>query len=143
MVLGRLPFFRVSRCGENFASRGGLRVFAAALPAQPHHSLRAIHWHGPDCGTRWVRQEFSHWIDLGSPILVAFKMLPIQRSSKTSKMFREVYRSIVWSRLKSTCPGLRHPEIRGMVLQSPMESCGRVVFGSAASWLGYRTKLTA
>lgn len=28
---------------------------------------------------------------------------------------------------------LRHPELRGVVLQSPMESCGRVVFGPAAS----------
>eukprot|EP00913_Durusdinium_trenchii_P019816 g18626.t1 len=36
---------------------------------------------------------------------------------------------------------LRHPEIRGMVLQSPIESCGRVVFGTAASWLGYRMDL--
>mmetsp|Transcript_85799 Transcript_85799/g.188374 ORF Transcript_85799/g.188374 Transcript_85799/m.188374 type:complete len:267 (-) Transcript_85799:26-826(-) len=31
---------------------------------------------------------------------------------------------------------LRHPEIRGVVLQSPPESCGRAVFGSFA-WAGY------
>lgn len=35
---------------------------------------------------------------------------------------------------------VRHPEIRGMVLQSPLESCGRTVFGNNAltSWIGYR-----
>mmetsp|Transcript_104659 Transcript_104659/g.293308 ORF Transcript_104659/g.293308 Transcript_104659/m.293308 type:complete len:268 (+) Transcript_104659:92-895(+) len=32
---------------------------------------------------------------------------------------------------------MRHPEIRGVVLQSPMESCGRAVLGKLASWLGY------
>lgn len=54
-------------------------------------------------------------------------------------------RIILFGRSIGTGPtvelGVRHPEIRGMVLQSPMESCGRVVFGSAASWLGYRMDL--
>lgn len=40
---------------------------------------------------------------------------------------------------------MRHPEIRGMVLQSPLESCGRVAggnkFGNITSWLGYRLDL--
>merc|ERR1712183_1119392 len=44
---------------------------------------------------------------------------------------------------------MRHPEIRGVVLQSPLESCGRAVFGSTlgaknaatAAWLGYRIDL--
>lgn len=38
---------------------------------------------------------------------------------------------------------MRHPEIRGVVLQSPLESCGRCVFGNNAitSWLGYRMDL--
>lgn len=33
---------------------------------------------------------------------------------------------------------MRHPEIRGVVLQSPLESCGRAVFGNFTSWIGYR-----
>mmetsp|Transcript_40617 Transcript_40617/g.121411 ORF Transcript_40617/g.121411 Transcript_40617/m.121411 type:complete len:268 (-) Transcript_40617:82-885(-) len=36
---------------------------------------------------------------------------------------------------------MRHPEIRGMVLQSPLESCGRAVFGNTVSWVGYRFDL--
>lgn len=32
---------------------------------------------------------------------------------------------------------VRHPEIRGLVLQSPLESCGRAVLGNTASWIGY------
>ncbi|CAE7796287.1 Abhd17a [Symbiodinium microadriaticum] len=36
---------------------------------------------------------------------------------------------------------VRHPEIRGVILQSPIESCGRAVFGNLASWLGYRMDL--
>lgn len=36
---------------------------------------------------------------------------------------------------------MRHPEIRGVVLQSPLESCGRAVFGSTVSWVGYRFDL--
>eukprot|EP00930_Biecheleria_cincta_P053057 TRINITY_DN38403_c0_g1_i1.p1 TRINITY_DN38403_c0_g1~~TRINITY_DN38403_c0_g1_i1.p1 ORF type:complete len:268 (-),score=25.04 TRINITY_DN38403_c0_g1_i1:137-940(-) len=36
---------------------------------------------------------------------------------------------------------MRHPEIRGMVLQSPLESCGRAVFGNITSWIGYRIDL--
>lgn len=47
-------------------------------------------------------------------------------------------RVVKFTKLVLPRPGLRHPEIRGMVLQSPMESCGRVVAGEAASWLGYR-----
>merc|ERR1719399_471070 len=31
----------------------------------------------------------------------------------------------------------RHPEIRGMVLQSPIESGGRAVFGKGVSTVGY------
>ncbi|CAK8996240.1 unnamed protein product [Durusdinium trenchii] len=54
-------------------------------------------------------------------------------------------RIILFGRSIGTGPtvelALRHPEIRGMVLQSPIESCGRVVFGTAASWLGYRMDL--
>lgn len=36
---------------------------------------------------------------------------------------------------------MRHPEIRGMVLQSPMESCGRAVLGETTAWLGYSIDL--
>lgn len=38
---------------------------------------------------------------------------------------------------------MRHPDLRGMVLQSPLESCGRAVFGNNAitSWIGYRMDL--
>jgi len=36
---------------------------------------------------------------------------------------------------------MRHPEIRGVVLQSPLESCGRAVFGNTVSWMGYRFDL--
>jgi len=32
---------------------------------------------------------------------------------------------------------IRHPDIRGLVLQSPPESCGRAVLGSVASSIGY------
>lgn len=32
----------------------------------------------------------------------------------------------------------RHREIRAMVLQSPLESGGRAVFGKTVSWVGYR-----
>lgn len=32
---------------------------------------------------------------------------------------------------------MRHKEMRGVVLQSPMESCGRAVLGSFTSWIGY------
>jgi len=54
-------------------------------------------------------------------------------------------RIILFGRSIGTGPtvelAVRHPELRGVVLQSPMESCGRVVFGPAASWLGYRMDL--
>lgn len=42
---------------------------------------------------------------------------------------------------------MRHPELRGIVLQSPLESCGRAVFGPfgpfghVTSWLGYHIDL--
>mmetsp|Transcript_60514 Transcript_60514/g.136388 ORF Transcript_60514/g.136388 Transcript_60514/m.136388 type:complete len:233 (+) Transcript_60514:72-770(+) len=39
---------------------------------------------------------------------------------------------------------MRHAEIRGVILQSPLESCGRAVFGnfgSTVSWVGYRFDL--
>jgi len=32
---------------------------------------------------------------------------------------------------------MRHPEIRGVVLQSPPESCGRAVFGNFIPWMAY------
>lgn len=32
---------------------------------------------------------------------------------------------------------VQHPEIRGLVLQSPMESGGRAVLGNFTSWIGY------
>lgn len=35
---------------------------------------------------------------------------------------------------------MRH-EIRGMVLQSPLESCARAIFGEVVSWIGYRMDL--
>jgi pimeloyl-ACP methyl ester carboxylesterase len=38
---------------------------------------------------------------------------------------------------------VQHPEIRGMILQSPFESCGRTIFGNNAitSWIGYSIDL--
>eukprot|EP00929_Paragymnodinium_shiwhaense_P002535 TRINITY_DN102815_c0_g1_i1.p1 TRINITY_DN102815_c0_g1~~TRINITY_DN102815_c0_g1_i1.p1 ORF type:complete len:272 (-),score=47.96 TRINITY_DN102815_c0_g1_i1:146-961(-) len=36
---------------------------------------------------------------------------------------------------------MRHPRLRGVVLQSPMESCGRAVLGNTSAWLGYRIDL--
>lgn len=36
---------------------------------------------------------------------------------------------------------MRHPELRGVVLQSPLESCGRAVFGNFTSWIGYKFDL--
>jgi len=54
-------------------------------------------------------------------------------------------RIVVMGRSIGTGPSvdlaMRHPEVRGVVLQSPMESCGRAVLGENASWLGYRIDL--
>jgi len=55
------------------------------------------------------------------------------------------HRVIVFGRSIGTGPSIdlvmRCPEIRGMVLQSPMESCGRAALGENASWVGYRIDL--
>jgi len=54
-------------------------------------------------------------------------------------------RIIVFGRSIGTGPTIdlvmRNPQVRGMVLQSPMESCGRAVFGAATSWVGYSIDL--
>mmetsp|Transcript_79204 Transcript_79204/g.153170 ORF Transcript_79204/g.153170 Transcript_79204/m.153170 type:complete len:268 (-) Transcript_79204:97-900(-) len=54
-------------------------------------------------------------------------------------------RIVVFGRSIGTGPtvdlAMRHPEIRGVVLQSPLESCGRVVFGNTVSWVAYRFDL--
>ncbi|CAE8622923.1 unnamed protein product, partial [Polarella glacialis] len=54
-------------------------------------------------------------------------------------------RIVVFGRSIGTGPtvdlAMRRPEIRGMVLQSPLESCGRAVFGNITSWIGYRIDL--
>lgn len=36
---------------------------------------------------------------------------------------------------------MRHPELRGLVLQSPLESCGRAVVGPVGAWVGYHLDL--
>lgn len=50
-------------------------------------------------------------------------------------------RIVAFGRSIGTGPSLelavRHPELRGVVLQSPMESCGRAVLGNFTSWIGY------
>lgn len=54
-------------------------------------------------------------------------------------------RIVVFGRSIGTGPtidlAMRHKEIRGVVLQSPPESCGRAVFGNFASRIGYHIDL--
>eukprot|EP00933_Yihiella_yeosuensis_P036483 TRINITY_DN30239_c0_g2_i1.p1 TRINITY_DN30239_c0_g2~~TRINITY_DN30239_c0_g2_i1.p1 ORF type:complete len:269 (+),score=44.33 TRINITY_DN30239_c0_g2_i1:65-871(+) len=55
-------------------------------------------------------------------------------------------RIVVFGRSIGTGPtidlAMRYPDgLRGVVLQSPLESCGRAVFGNITSWIGYRVDL--
>lgn len=36
---------------------------------------------------------------------------------------------------------VNHPELRGVVLQSPLESCARAIFGEFASWVVYHADM--
>lgn len=97
------------------------------------------------CGTDVLAYDYcGYGFSEGSPTEENC-IMAVEAAYAYLRQFFSPNRIVAFGRSIGTGPtvdiAVRHPEIRGMVLQSPMESCGRVAFGSVTSYLGYSLDL--